>query len=472
MVGEISKSRGHTYWQWIFGTIASLGFLIYGLEAAWVSPVTKTLQSPTSPLGYPLSNNAISWIGSISCFASAFFVIPFSYSADRFGRKWVVFAIIIPNALSIILRILVPKLTALLIARALSGIAASGIFVVIPIYVRELCQTNVIGTIGSLNVVLQNTGFLIMYLIGAYFDYYVVLWIYMATVILMTGLLLLAPESPAYLVKRGRIDEAYATVAFLRGLKTEDKEVKTEIEFMQRQEEEFKNLPNITLKEIFQNKAWRRGFIVLILVWFTQTWGGSFSIVTYASAILEATGSDLDISPQIQSVSFPIVMIIASFTLTLVAERCGRRPLHVGAYLLSAISHTGLGLALLFRTLGYTIPSWLPIVCMIGAVAMYAGGIRPLPYIISIEIFNFQVRAKLMGLIHTFGWTSVSSQLFAFAPLVDSFGLHTTFLIFGLINIFGMVFAAIIPETRGRSDDEILGQLDKNRKQVPLSISG
>lgn len=85
-----------------FCITASLGFLVYGLEAAWVSPMTKYLKSPDSPLGTPLSNTAISWIGSINCFTSAFFVIPFSYSADRFGRKWVVFAITIPVIVSYI----------------------------------------------------------------------------------------------------------------------------------------------------------------------------------------------------------------------------------------------------------------------------------------------------------------------------------------------------------------------------------
>ncbi|CAF4872950.1 unnamed protein product [Pieris macdunnoughi] len=461
---QLQNLKGHTYWQWLFGTIASLGFLVYGLEAAWLSPTTKHLQSADSPLGYPLSNSAISWIGSINCFSSAFFVIAFSYSADRFGRKWVVFAITIPVMLSILLRLFVPNIIALLIARALAGSAASGVFVIIPMYIRELSQTNLVGATGSLNILLQNMGFLIMYLIGAYFEYYTVLWIYLTITILMACLITLVPDSPAYLVKRGRLNEAFATVAFLRGRSIDDKEVKTEIESMQQQEEQFKNQPKLSLKEIFKNKAWRRGFILLLASWVTQTWNGSFAIVTYASIVLQATGSNLSISPEIQSVSFPIIMIIASFTLTAIAERCGRKPLHAGAYLLSSIAHTGLGVSLLIQQTGYPISSWLPILCMILAVATYAGGVRSMPYIISVELFNFQVRAKLLGLLHTFGWSSVSTQLFAFGPLVDSFGLHYTFILFGVINLLGACIAMFIPETRGKTEEEVMGKLDKKRK--------
>ncbi|XP_038218594.1 transmembrane protease serine 11D-like [Zerene cesonia] len=227
-----------------------MGFMIYGLEAAWISPTTKKLQAIDSPLGAPVSNQEISLLASISCFSSALFVPIHSLLADRFGRKWIVFSITIPTILSIVIRIMIPNLTALAIARVAAGISASGIFAVTPVYIREMSQDNLIGILGSLSVLMQNLGFLAMYLIGAYFDYFTVLWIYLAFPLAMGVLILKAPESPAFLVKRGKIDEAYRAIAFLRGRKTDDKEVKTEIEYMQNQEETFSNLPKVDLKAI------------------------------------------------------------------------------------------------------------------------------------------------------------------------------------------------------------------------------
>ncbi|CAG4939762.1 unnamed protein product [Colias eurytheme] len=460
-----ANTTGHTYWQWTFSLIASMGFMVYGLEAAWISPTTKKLQAADSPLGAPVTNQEISLLASINCLSSALVVPIFAILADRFGRKWVVFSITIPAILSIVLRIMLPNIIALSIARAAAGMSASGAFAITPVYIRELSQNNLIGVLGSISVLLQNLGFLIMYLIGAYFDYFTVLWIFLAFPLVMAVLMLKAPESPAFLVKRGKIDEASRAVAFLRGLKTDDKEVKTEIEYMQNQEETFKNLPKVDLIAIFKDKAWRRGLLLMLPIFTIQAWNGAFAIITYATAILESTGNNFGITPELLTLSFPIAMIIASFAFTSIAERFNRKPLLIGAYLISAISLAGLGIALLIQSYGYTIPGWLPVTCMIIAVAFYAGGVRASPYIITTEMFNFQARAKVMGCIGTYAWLSVATQLYAYAPLIDTFGIHTTFIFFGFLNLLGALITCLIPETRGKTDEMIRDELANGKKK-------
>ncbi|CAG4939765.1 unnamed protein product [Colias eurytheme] len=461
----LKTNSGHTYWQWIFSLIASMGFMIYGLEAAWISPTTKKLQAADSPLGAPVTNQEISLLASINCLSSALVVPIFAILADRFGRKWVVFSITIPAILSIVLRIMLPNIIALSIARAAAGISASGAFAVTPVYIRELSQNNLIGVLGSVSVLLQNLGFLIMYLIGAYFEYFTVLWIYLAFPLAMGVLMLKAPESPAFLVKRGKIDEASRAVAFLRGLKTDDKEVKSEIEYMQNQQETFRNLPTVDLKAIFKDKAWRRGLILMLSVFTIYAWNGAFAILSYASAILESTGNNFGISPELQSLSFPIVMIIASFAFTSIAEKFDRKPLLIGAYLISAIALAGLGIALLIQSYGYTIPGWLPISCMMIAVALYAAGVRTLPFIITTEMFNFQARAKVMGCICIYAWLSVAIQLFTYTAITDTFGIHTTFIFFGFLNVLGALITCLIPETRGKTDEMIRDELANGKKK-------
>ncbi|VVD00059.1 unnamed protein product [Leptidea sinapis] len=268
--------QGHTNYQWIYASVAG-----------WLSPITKSLQSEHSSLGYPLSNSTISLCASVTAISSAITVPLYSYLVDKYGRKWIIFAITIPQA------------------------------------------------------------------------------------------------------------DAYKTVAFLRGVKTDDKVVVNEIDEMQKQEEEFRSLSKIGMRTI------------------------TFAILTYASAILSSTGNVFDISPQLQTISFPIVMIIASLSLTGVAERFGRR------------QH------------GHVVPSWLPITSMMVAVAMYAGSVRPLPSIISTEI------------IVTYGWVIVATQLFAYGPLTDTCGLHVTFICYGVINSLGVILCYIMPETKGRTDQEI-----------------
>ena len=94
----------------------------------------------------------------------------------------------------------------MIIARLFSGLAAGGCFNVAPIYVKEISQDDIRGILGTFTQLLQTTGILVMYILGAYLDYYTVIMIVMGVPILVALLLLKAPESPAYLVKRGKIN--------------------------------------------------------------------------------------------------------------------------------------------------------------------------------------------------------------------------------------------------------------------------
>ncbi|XP_050667827.1 facilitated trehalose transporter Tret1-like isoform X3 [Leptidea sinapis] len=335
--------------------------MLYGMEAGWLSPITKTLQSEHSPLGSPLSSSTISVCASVSAISSAVTVPLYSYLVDKYGRKWIIFAITIPQA------------------------------------------------------------------------------------------------------------EAYKTVAFLRGVTKDDKIVVNEIDEMQKQEEEFKSISKIGIRTILRDKSWRRGLIIMLATFTVHAWNGAFAILTYASAILSSTGNVFDISPELQTISFPIVMIIASLSLTGIAERFGRRVLLAAGFFFSALALTALGVAMLVQQHGYMVPGWLPITSMMVASAMYAGSVRPLPYIISTEMFNFQVRAKVMGSIVMYAWLVVATQLFAYGPLADTLGLHGTFICYGFINVLGVILCYVMPETKDKTDEEIRHVLAHNTKRQTVS---
>lgn len=94
----------------------------------------------------------------------------------------------------------------LIIARIISGIAAAGIFNIIPMYVKEISQENIRGSLGSLLVLSQNIGILIMYVIGAYMNFYHVTYIAICVPVLVALTMLKAPETPEFLIKQGKID--------------------------------------------------------------------------------------------------------------------------------------------------------------------------------------------------------------------------------------------------------------------------
>ncbi|XP_023951567.2 uncharacterized protein LOC112055616 [Bicyclus anynana] len=295
------------------------------MECGWISPTTKILQSEASPTGYPLSDNMVAWIASAMSMSAIFGVSLYSYIADAFGRRIGIILIAIPEAIAWIIKLSYSSTTTLIIARMFAGLAAGGCFNIVPMYVKEISQDDMRGVLGTLPIVLQSVGLLIMYIIGSYLSYFTVIWVVMLLPILTALLLLKAPESPAFLVKRGKINEAIETVALLRGLEKDDKIVQSIVESMKKEDEHFKTLPNISILSILKEQSWRHGLILILFSFMFHALNGCYAIMTYASTILISTGVKFDISPEIQTLSFPIVITITALTLAACVEKFGRK---------------------------------------------------------------------------------------------------------------------------------------------------
>lgn len=94
----------------------------------------------------------------------------------------------------------------LLVARFFCGLGGGGCFHIVPMYVKEISQESIRGTLGTIMTVFQNVGTLLMYALGGYLDYYTALYIVAGIPAVNILLLSKAPESPSFLVKVGKIE--------------------------------------------------------------------------------------------------------------------------------------------------------------------------------------------------------------------------------------------------------------------------
>ena len=105
---------------------------------------------------------------------------------------------------------LLPASTASLIgARVFSGIAGAGCFHVVPMYVKEIAQDNIRGTLASVAALAQSAGILIMYALGGFLDYHTVLWVVVGLPLVTFGIFFKAPDSPSFLVKVGKTNVSF-----------------------------------------------------------------------------------------------------------------------------------------------------------------------------------------------------------------------------------------------------------------------
>lgn len=444
---------GHTHVQWLYAVFASTTLMTYGLQAGWISPMTKVLQSEDSPTG-PLTDTELSWVGSILPLTATFCVALYAYIADAYGRKFGVIAIAAPQAICWAIKLTATNPTTLIIARVMAGIPAGGCFNLVPMYVKEISQDDIRGSVVSMSLLMQNFGLLIMYAMGSYLAYHMVVYIVISIPIVTVVVMLFAPESPAFLVKQERFEEAAQTVARLRGLDVDSKVVKNEMDYMKNEEKQYSSLPTVTFLNIFKNKAWRRGFFLVMALISAQSFNGNFTILTYAWTIMSESG--VTANPELTSLVVPMLMICGSTVSMMCVERFGRKKLLTITYSVTVVAMITLATTQLLRSQGWILPSWLPVIAIAASVWAYAAGVTPMVYVIMSEMFSFQVRAKLIGLLVTYAWFMSSTQVSIFTPIANSFGMYTLFYMFGAVNLLGAVLTCVvIPETKGRSIEQI-----------------
>lgn len=91
----------------------------------------------------------------------------------------------------------------LYVARLLSGFSGAGVFVLIPLFVAEIAEDSVRGSLGSLLVLNCNIGILIAFVLGNYLSYTTGVIVLASLPILFLIVFPFFPESPQYLMKSG-----------------------------------------------------------------------------------------------------------------------------------------------------------------------------------------------------------------------------------------------------------------------------
>lgn len=95
---------------------------------------------------------------------------------------------------------------ALITARAIVGFGVGGSYVVTPLYIKEISEDSIRGTLGSLVILSQNFGNLVVYILGEYVCYHATLWICLAVPLIHLLVFPAMPETPSYLLKSGKVE--------------------------------------------------------------------------------------------------------------------------------------------------------------------------------------------------------------------------------------------------------------------------
>ena len=150
-----------------------------------------------------------------------------------------------------------------------------------------------------------------------------------------------------------------------------------------------------------------------------------------------------------------IVNLVFTVVAICTVDRWGRRPLMLfGAA----------GLSLCYAAIGacyfYKIQGVFVLLFVLLAIAIYAMTLAPITWVLLSEVFPNQMRAAAMSMSVSTLWVACFLLTVTFKPINATLGPSGTFWLYGGICFVGLlIFLKVVPETRGKSLEQIENEL-------------
>lgn len=455
-----APERGSVLYLTAVCTVAALGGMLFGFDTAVISGTIGLLKAQ-----FALNEWMEGWVVSsvlLGCITGAMAAGTLS---DRFGRKRM---LLLAAGLFLVSAIgsTIPQTPALLIVvRLVGGLGVGFASMLAPLYISELSPPHLRGRMVALYQFAITVGVLAAYLSNAFllhlaenysalFGQATLRWIFVdemwrgmfgAEVLpafLFLLLLLTVPESPRWLTKQQREDEATSILARVGGRATATRQMDEIRETVAHE--------SGSVWQLFQPGMRIALLIGVMLPMFGQI-SGINVIIYYGEQIFDEAGWQLG-----EALGGLVIIGIVNTAFTLLTiwkiDSLGRKPiLQIGTI---GVVASLVMIGLLFHT-GATEGPWLlgMILCYI---AFFAVGLGPIPWVIISEIFPTRIRGRAMsfGVLAVWATCALVSQTFPW--LKENLGPAGCFWLYASLCAPSILFVwLVVPETKGKTLEEI-----------------
>ncbi|HEX2399885.1 MAG TPA: sugar porter family MFS transporter, partial [Mycobacterium sp.] len=393
--------------------------------------------------------------------------------ADRYGRlraMWVAAALFLVSAVG---SGLASSLVMLVVFRVIGGVAVGVASVIAPTYIAEIAPARIRGRLGSLQQLAIVSGIFLALLVdyalasaagGSEKDLWLGLeawrWMFLAMTVpavVYGGLALTIPESPRYLVAKGRLDEAGSVLRRVLGnidLEAKVAQIKATLE-----------------RETRPSMRDLRGpaFGLLPVVWvgiglsvFQQFVG--INVIFYYSSVLWQAAGFTESNALIITVITSVVNVVTTLIAIATIDRYGRKPLLIIGSIGMAVTLGTLAAVFGAATLDKAGDPVLhgaaaPIALVAANLFVFAFGMSwgPVVWVLLGETFPNRIRAAALSLAAAAQWVANWVISTSFPPLKDAglglaYGIYSTFAVLSLLFVLRFV-----RETKGVELEEMPG---------------
>jgi len=450
--------------------VATLGGLLFGYDTGVISGAIESLTAR-----FALSHFMKGWATGcvlIGCAVGVLLVGPLS---DRFGRKLAMFLAAAMFLVSAIGTAVPPDIGTFIVFRFLGGLGIGIASISTPMYIAEITPARIRGRMVAINQIAIVGGIAA----SAFVNYFITKWgdqawleatgwrwMFAAGIlpsVVFALLLLPIPESPRWLIERGREEEARTILGKVGGSAFAGVEVANIQAALSREKG--------TWGELF-SRSLRLPLIVGITLAILQQVTGINVFMYFGATIFKTMSASVRLDAGLLQ---QILINGAGVLFTLIAiatvDHWGRKPLML-------VGTAGMGLSLLaMGVMAQTLTNpeaasgWMLLFILL-YIACFGLSVGPVVWVILAEIYPTAIRGRALGLATFFLWVAdyAVTQTFPIMDAKDSwfvqhFNHAFPFYVYAAFCVvLVLVVWRFVPETKGRTLEEIERMWPRHRE--------
>jgi sugar porter (SP) family MFS transporter len=440
-IANAGQQQGSARAVYLPAMVAAIGGLLFGFDTAVINGAIVFIKQQ-----FGLSESQTEIAASsllLGCVVGASVA---AFTSDRFGRKRILLAAAALFTLSSIGTALPRNVIEFSVARLVGGVAIGIASTLSPLYIAEISPAKKRGLLVSLNQLAIVTGILFSYsvnylLTGAGPSNW--RWMFASAALPSIAFfltLLFIPESPRWLMQKGREQEAEHFLAQIVGPEAASGEIAA---IRSAIHEERGNLLDPTF---------RKALIVAILIALFSQFTGINTIIYYGSLVfLEHVPHQTASTALWANVIIGAINFVATIAGMQLIDRAGRKSLLMSAFGGMALSLAAVSIAIHFQASGAVV-----LIFVLTYVACFAVGVGTGTWVLMAEICPTKVRGQAMSVATVFLWCGTLLVTLTFLSLVTVFTAAGVFLLYAVVCIAAFLFVwRGVPETKGRTLEEI-----------------
>jgi putative MFS transporter len=367
------------------------------------------------------------------------------YLADRFGRKFMYLTDIILYAFFALTSAVSNDFWLLVVARVGLGYAIGADQALSFTIIAEFAPKQVRGKLNASTWIMWTVAsastYILSYLLNPILHQET--WRVIFALALIPSLIVLIgrrklPESPRWLIQRGRIEEAKAAIAEATGTDVEiDKLVKPASE------------KKVSLGALFSTREQSYRTLYILFMWFCVTFN-TYGVSYFTPYIFKSLGFTAELS-LLGGMIVSLFSVAGAVTMFLLVEKIGRKALAVAGF--GLLSLVDFGIVLVSKDIVF------PVLLTLFSLFQFFVWIGPagLVGVVAPEVFPTHIRSFGTGVAAAAGRLGSIVGILLFPLLLNRFGLQVTMAVFCLDAVIATIAMIVFgTETKGKTLEDIV----------------